>query len=39
VAVRIGKKKTSAARFYIERQSEITELLRYLIKAHDKTGS
>lgn len=38
VAVRIGKKKTSAARFYLERQSEITELLRYLIKAHDKTG-
>lgn len=38
VAVRIGKKKTSAAMFYLERQSEITELLRYLIKAHDKTG-
>jgi len=36
VTVRIGKKKTSAARFYLERQSEITELLRYLIKAHDK---
>lgn len=38
VAVRIGKKKTSAARFYLERQSEITELLRHLSKAHDKTG-
>lgn len=38
VTVRIGKKKTSTARFYLERQSEITELLRHLINAHDKTG-
>ena len=38
VTVRIGRKKTSAARFYLDRQSEITELLRYLIKAHDRTG-
>lgn len=35
VTVRIGKKKASAARFYLERQSEITKLLRYLVKAHD----
>jgi len=38
VAVRIGKKNTSAARFYLKRQSEITELLRYLVKAHDRNG-
>jgi trehalose 6-phosphate phosphatase len=38
VTVRIGRKKTSAARFYLERQSEITALLQYLIKAHDKSG-
>lgn len=37
VAVRIGKKKTSAARFYLERQSEITALLRYLVKAYDSS--
>jgi trehalose 6-phosphate phosphatase len=38
VTVRIGRKKTSAAKFFLDRQSEITELLRYLIKAHEKTG-
>lgn len=38
VTVRIGKKKTSAARFYLKRQSEITVLLRYLIEAHDRIG-
>ncbi len=36
VTVRIGKKKTSAASFYLRRQSEITELLRYLVKAYDR---
>lgn len=33
VTVRIGKKKTSAAKFFLKRQSEITDLLRYLVKA------
>jgi len=36
VTVRIGKKKTSAARFYLERRSEIAALLRYLVKAYDR---
>jgi trehalose 6-phosphate phosphatase len=38
VTVRIGKKKTSAARFYLERQYEITALLRYLVKAYDRNN-
>jgi len=39
VTVRIGKKKASAAKFFLERQSEITELLQYLVKAYDRQGS
>jgi trehalose 6-phosphate phosphatase len=33
VTVRIGKKEPSAAKFFLERQSEITALLRYLVRA------
>ena len=29
------KKKTSAAKFFLARQSEITHLLRYLVNAYD----
>ena len=38
VTVRIGKKKTSAAKFYLARQSEITELLQYFVKAYDRNS-
>jgi len=38
VTVRVGRKKTSAARFYLKRQAEITSLLQYLVKAHDRNG-
>jgi len=38
VTVRIGKSKTSAAQFFLRRQTEITELLRYLMKAHDRNS-
>ncbi len=37
VTVRVGKKRASAARFYLERQSEITALLRYLVTAYDRS--
>lgn len=36
VTVRIGKKKSSAAQFFLKRQSEVTALLRYLVKAYDR---
>jgi len=35
VTARIGKKKTTAAKFFLARQSEITHLLRYLVHAYD----
>lgn len=39
VTVRVGNKKSSAANFYLRRQSEITELLQYLVKAYDRNVS
>jgi trehalose 6-phosphate phosphatase len=38
MTVRIGKKKTSQANYYIDRQSEINQLLSTLIKYHYKHG-
>lgn len=38
VTVRVGRKKTSAAKFFLEQQSEITALLRHLVRAHDRNG-
>ncbi|MGH7206721.1 MAG: trehalose-phosphatase, partial [Nitrospiraceae bacterium] len=35
LTVRVGKKTTSAARFFLKSQTEITQLLRYLVKALD----
>jgi trehalose 6-phosphate phosphatase len=36
LTVRIGKHKISAARFFLKRQSEITEVLRSLVKTGDR---
>lgn len=36
VTVRVGKKKSSQARFFIERQTEINRLLRVLIQLHQQ---
>ena len=36
LTVRIGKNKTSAARFFLKRQTEITEVLRSIVKTADR---
>jgi trehalose 6-phosphate phosphatase len=36
VTVCIGRKQASAAKFYLERRSEIAALLQYLVKAYDR---
>lgn len=36
ISIRVGKKKSSQARFYVNRQSEINRLLRFIIKLHDR---
>jgi trehalose 6-phosphate phosphatase len=36
LTVRIGKKKISAARFFLKRQTEITEVLRSIVKTGDR---
>ncbi len=39
MSVRVGEKKTSQARYFIERQSQINELLRLLIKFHSQKSA
>ena len=36
LTVRIGKKKSSAARFFLKKQTEITEVLRSIVKIGDR---
>ena len=36
LTVRIGKKKLSAARFFLKKQTEITEVLRFIVKTGDR---
>ena len=36
LTVRIGKNKISAARFFLKRQTEITEVLRSIVKTGDR---
>jgi trehalose 6-phosphate phosphatase len=36
LTVRIGKKKSSAARFFLKKQTEITEVLRSIVKTGDR---
>jgi len=36
LTVRIGKKKVSAARFFLKKQTEITEVLRSIVKTGDR---
>jgi trehalose 6-phosphate phosphatase len=38
LTVRIGKNRNSAARFFLKRQSEITEVLRSLVKTGDRNA-
>jgi trehalose 6-phosphate phosphatase len=38
LTVRIGKNRISAARFFLKRQSEITEVLRSLVKTGDRNA-
>ncbi|MCC2642666.1 MAG: otsB [Nitrospira sp.] len=38
VTVRIGKKTTSAAQLYLERQSQVGRLLEYLTQAHGRSA-
>lgn len=37
LTARIGKKKISAARFFLKRQAEITEVLRYIVETGDRS--
>lgn len=37
MTVRVGEKKTSHARYFIDRQSQINQLLKQLIRYHQKT--
>jgi len=36
LTVRIGEKKFSAARFFLKRQTEIAEVLRYIVETGDR---
>ena len=38
VSVRVGKKKLSHAKYYLNRQSEMTILLRRLLQMHERHG-
>lgn len=37
LTVRVGKKKGSAARYFLKRQEEITEVLRLLVEVSDQS--
>jgi len=39
LTVRIGKKNISAARFFLKKQTEITEVLRFIVKTGDRNTS